>query len=183
MSVSRYLDQMRRKALTRDGAENRRERSRRICASRQGDSAESGFTLLELLVVIAIIAAVAAIVLPRLSIPQSRAKPSLVAFLEQQRLTAIEIGRTRTIHYDGGVRLTAEPAGEHYILPEVRYVDIVKPQRSDYLSRHMLARFYPDGTAILANFVVMERRRRGVPVAVLRIGIDPIHGDINYAVP
>ena len=174
---------MRCKASARHNSENRPEPSCQMCDSGYGDTSTSGFTLLELLVVISIIAAVAAIVLPRLSVPQSQPKPPLVAFLEQQRLTAIEIGRTETIHYDGGVRLIAEPAGEHYVLPDVCYVDIVKPQRSDYLSRHMLARFYPDGTAILAKFVIMERRRRGVPVAVLRVGIDPIHGEINYALP
>jgi prepilin-type N-terminal cleavage/methylation domain-containing protein len=140
----------------------------------------TGFTVIELLIVMVIIAVIAAIIGPRLSLPYRPPKPEIVAFIEKQRLRAIETGvGVRVVLNDH--ELVAQPGDDHFKLPPNIRLVIDRPIPSSYLVQQTVSVFYPDGTAILASARLATDTGTGSTRDVARIDINPLHGTVTYA--
>lgn len=142
---------------------------------------ESGFTLLELVVVLAIVGVSLALIAPSFTSPERRPAPDLVNFLSDARARAIESGRKVTVYADDRRVWTVPAEDEAFELPEDRSVSVAFPAASPYLDRRRLTVFFADGTSVLARLSVQRPGRYGGTVDLYEITVNPILGDISYA--
>ncbi|TAH32250.1 MAG: prepilin-type N-terminal cleavage/methylation domain-containing protein [Alphaproteobacteria bacterium] len=142
----------------------------------------SGFTLLEMLLVLGIIALLTAMIVPSLSLPAKPPVPAMVAFLQQQQNAALNEGKTRFIYWQAP-NIVAEPGGQTLTLDKDIILEINRPAPTGYLGKQLLAIFYSDGTGIASEFRVVQKKT-GYPTAILyKIQINPFHSEIAYAFP
>lgn len=149
---------------------------------RAGRTAQAGFTLLELVIVLVIVAVALGLVAPSLTVPMRRPKPDVVSFVEAARVQSIQEGHSVAVYYSNG-RLWLEKGKEELKLAQNQYIAVERPQPSEYLPWARLTVFYPDGTGILARFRLMQRRSAGADTELYSVTIDPIHGEVHYAYP
>ena len=141
----------------------------------------SGFTLLEVLIVLFIMALGMGLLLPRLTMQAHPPAPAAVTFLEKQRGRAIQDGRAVSVFYQDN-ELIADPGTERdrFKLDSRQSLDILKPAASPYFTRRLVTVFYPDGTLLLAEIMLLQDTGLGNSREIDRITLNPIHGDIAY---
>jgi len=141
----------------------------------------AGFTLLEVLIVLFIMALGMGLLLPRLTMQAHPPTPPAVTFLEKQRGRAIQDGRTISVFYQDN-ELIADPGTERdrFKLDSRQSLDILKPAASPYFTRRLVTVFYPDGTLLLAEIMLLQDTGLGNSREIDRITLNPIHGDIAY---
>lgn len=142
---------------------------------------QSGFSLLEVLVVMAIIATMAAIVIPGMTLPTRPPVPPLVEFLETQQRQGIKQGKQVEIYWDAN-SLVAD-TGNSFSLGAGLDIIIGRPESGAYLDKKLLAIFYPDSTAIASDFKVVQKMDAGKTVDLYQIAINPFHGEVTYSYP
>jgi prepilin-type N-terminal cleavage/methylation domain-containing protein len=146
---------------------------------RAARSGHSGFTLLEMLMVLAIVALAIGVLLPRLTVQPRATAPAPVAYLEKERGLAIQNGKPVSVYY-GDNELVAEPTGDRLKLDQHQTPDILRPAVSPYFRRRLVTVFYPDGTLLLAEFRLMQETGFGSTREIDRVALNPLHGEIIY---
>lgn len=137
-------------------------KKRRQKSTREGD--QSGFTLIEVLVVLAIAALLAAVTVPALRTPSrtllETSVQQVAAVMRLARATAQATNNEALVIFDLEGRqvqfLTAEP----YILPqgvEVQFVSAHPERRGESIAG---MRFYPDGTSSGGEITLIHAERR-----------------------
>lgn len=140
----------------------------------------SGFTLLEMLLVLAIISFLAAMIIPSLSLPAKPPVPGIVAFLQKQQGLAAADGKTRYVFWVAP-KIIVEPGDESFDFDKEISLNIDLPPQTGYLGKQLLAVFYGDGTGIASEFAVVQKKT-GYPASILyKIEISPFHSQISYA--
>ena len=143
---------------------------------------QAGFTLLEMLVVLAIMALAAAILAPSLTLTGRAPVPPVVEYLQQQQNRAIQTRRAVHIYQKDGA-LNAVPDGQNFALPDGAELILSRPEKTGYLNQDYITSFYPDGTAVAADFR-MRRKLPNQPAQILwQIIINPFHGGIEWQTP
>jgi len=133
----------------------------------------SGFTLMELLIVLMITAVLAALIGPRISKLPTRTSPEIIRFLEQEMQQAITKKAAISVYYDTE-SLTVPATGARLDLAAGEGIEMSYPKADDYLPSHKLTTFYPDGTMTATEF-----RFVGVNTSYA-ITISPVSGKITY---
>ncbi len=133
----------------------------------------TGFTLLELLVVLTIVGVLTALLAPRVTKLPTRTSPQIIQFLEREMHQAIAKKRATSIYYAGDA-LTSPATGARLELTTEEGIEVVYPKRGDYLPAYKLTTFYPDGTMTATRF-----RYFGANTSYV-ISISPVSGKITY---
>jgi prepilin-type N-terminal cleavage/methylation domain-containing protein len=140
--------------------------------------ARGGFTLVELLVVVALLAVAAAIVGTRVTVPARVPEPPLVQLLRAEREAAIMAGgegEVRRRVADGGVRLVGKLSGRSLPLADGARIVRHGVEFADYLPVHVVALFYPDGTARADRLRLVGARGE----VRLEVVVDPFTGRVS----
>jgi len=112
----------------------------------------TGYTLVEVLVVLAILAMLAAVVLPRTTrIPVARGLP-LVTALQKEQAKAAQTGRSVRVSFRGNRLLYANDEVEIYKLGEGEKLQIEGAGQEGYLGAVPAVVFHGDGTMTMARW-------------------------------
>lgn len=143
---------------------------------------QKGFTLLEILLVMGILALLGAIIVPSLSLPARPPKPPLVVYLTQLQANAVKNSQTVHVFVDNH-QLKAEPEGGAFDLGADNALDIVRPPKTGFLNKQLLAVFYADGTAVASDFGVVLKKPGYNPQLLYNIKISPFSAEVIYTYP
>jgi hypothetical protein len=151
-------------------------------AALDGRLGQAGYTLVELLVVFALIALTLVLVGPRLTLNPPKPAPAEIAFMRELRGLAIKQGHPITVLVDDDMLVSSPPEKQLKLPPRARIL-VTQPPKSLYLPEQTITTFYPDGTAILGEFTVMQARAGYPDEVIYRAEINPITGATIYATP
>jgi prepilin-type N-terminal cleavage/methylation domain-containing protein len=145
-------------------------------------AAARGFTLLEMLVVITIMGLAAALIVPSLSLPARAPIPPLIEFLQQQHTQAQQSGKAVRVFWRGNTLFT-EPGEATFELPPNAYLNLSRPAKTGYLDKQLITIFYPNGSAIAADFKLMQKPPGLLERWAYQVVINPFHGGIEFKTP
>jgi general secretion pathway protein H len=140
---------------------------------------QSGFTLLELVVVIAILALAVAIVAPalnraRLGLMVRSAAYELAGSLRAARAAAQAANVERVLTLDVGTRrYWAEGVVGRRVFPPTVAVELAVPESERFGSSSGRVRFFPDGSASGAKVVLNDGR------SAASVSVDWLNGDVR----
>jgi prepilin-type N-terminal cleavage/methylation domain-containing protein len=144
-----------------------------------GQRGTDGFTLLEMLLVLVLAALAIGLLVPRLTMQAHPPAPEAVKFLEKERGRAIQDGKPVWVYYEAN-ELVADPNGDRLKLEQRQSLDILHPPASPYFSRRLVTVFYPDGTLLLSEIMLLQDTGLGTTREIDRITLNPLHGEIAY---
>lgn len=133
----------------------------------------TGFSLMEMLIVLLIVGVLMATIAPRLSHRSTHSTPPIIQFLENERAATLSTGQPTEITLKGRSLISSATQAE-FILGEGEEITVSYPPPSPFLQSHLLTTFYPDGIITATKFNLLSKQQIHV------IQLSPFTRKIRY---